>query len=220
MPSARRRTPAGVSGGRSIRRVHGLPGQLSEATRRGWAGSRASSRKVTTRSNGSGRSRRPEVPQQVEGRVVGPLDVLDDEHRDAFGGRGALQEASNTSSRDAASRTRSRRLPPISRTMSWSGASGRGVNRPSQEPHAQVASGNRPWSSSTSEVLPTPASPEIRTRRPARSRARRRTGAATPSCDSLSSRVTCTSLPRGRLPVPRATPWSSAGGRCWIRRGG
>ena len=66
------------------------------------------------------------------------------------------------------SRTASSSGPPTSRAMSRRGASGRGVKRPSQAPQAQVASGSRRWSSSTSEDLPTPASPEISTRRPSR----------------------------------------------------
>ena len=56
--------------------------------------------------------------------------------------------------------------PPTTSAMSRTGASGRGVKRPSQAPTSQRASGRRSRKASTSADLPTPASPETRTNRP------------------------------------------------------
>ena len=123
---------------------------------------------VTSSSTGRSRSRRPR--KRSRSRVASSAHCTSSTTRPSTASP-CWSTASKISSREPAPRTISSRPPPISRAMSCSGARGRGVNRLSQAPQAQVASGSRCWSSSTSEDLPTPASPEIRTRRPSPDRA-------------------------------------------------
>src|SRR5262245_724746 len=114
--------------------------------------------------------------------------------------------ALNSSSRGASAPHSSISWPPSCPAMSKRGPSGRGVNRPSQAPQHQVASGRRRCTCSARADLPTPASPAMSTSRPSPCRASAAYSPRAASCASRSSNGT-TSLPR--IPAcrpPRITP--------------
>ncbi len=85
VPSARRRTPAADSGGRSIRRVQRWPVSSPSATRSGVGGRQRVVAEGDDQQHRQVAQPAPQEAEQVEGRVVGPLHVLDDQHGQAVG---------------------------------------------------------------------------------------------------------------------------------------
>ena len=82
------------------------------------------------------------------------------------GGNVFIDSGAVTTSRGAVERLRRASSSSRSGARSSSGPSGRGVESPSQAPHAQRAASACDAKASTSEDLPTPASPDTSTSRP------------------------------------------------------
>ena len=111
--------------------------------------------------------------QEVEGGLVGPLQVFEHEHGRADGGAASsARKASNTWRLVAGRRARRRADRAWSRAMSASGPSGRGANRSSQRPtqHPGIGRGGGRAAPAREPTCPTPASPLTSTRCPPRSR--------------------------------------------------
>ena len=156
--------------------------------RSGWAAPTSSSRSVPTTSDRVEPMRRSRKRSRSIGALVGPVQVVDDEHRRVS--RGGARTRRRRSRGAGRRRASADRVASSSwAATSWSGPSGRGVDSGSQAPHSTgaVAESAR-RTPATSDVLPAPGSPVTTTmppRPPSAPRPRRR-AADSSSCRSSS----------------------------------
>jgi hypothetical protein len=98
--------------------------------------------------------------QQVERRLIRPVDVLEDDERGWSGALELRQCCEEDSFAVGAPASAVSSGPPAWRAISCDGANGRGVNRASHAPHKTRAEPRRASAKlRRSEVLPMPASP-------------------------------------------------------------
>ena len=155
--SAAGRRPAAWPAGWSARRARRAAGRSA---------GRASSRKVTTSSVDALRTRRPR--NRSRSRVASSAQCTSSTTStvNVPGSSSWRSSAAKSWSRGAPACSSSGSSPPRSLATSTTGASARGVNRPSQAPQYQRASGTCCSRRSTRVDLPTPASPATSTSRP------------------------------------------------------
>ena len=108
-------------------------------------------------------------PHDVEGGLVGPVQVLDDEDRRRAARELAQQRVGHRRAARASPAVACARSPPVSSATSSSGPSARGVNSASHAPH-RIRADSRCSSAKrrASAVFPAPASPVTSTSAPAR----------------------------------------------------
>jgi hypothetical protein len=107
-----------------------------------------------------------QVTEPVERGIVGSVQVLQDDHGELSAALSSSRKTANSSRRSTSAAHNSTSRPPTSTAISYSGPSGWGVKLPSHAPHHQRRSGWSSRNASTSDVLPTPASPATSTNRP------------------------------------------------------
>ncbi len=158
------RTPSGVSGFRSIRRTPDAPVTSPNRIRSAWLPTASSARNVTSTSARSRWMRRARCRSRSSVASSAQCTSSITRRYGVPGRASASVSRRKTSARSAPSGQTS---PGRAGSISRSGPSGGGVVEPSQAPRATLAV--EPASAttrSTNVVLPTPASPPMKTRRP------------------------------------------------------
>ena len=180
-PGPRRGSMAGC--GR--RRTAGDVARSPTTTRSGCCRPTSSSRYVADHQRARRFDPPSDKPERVECRLVGPVEVIDEEDQvAATRAQRPQQPLEDVVARGAPRRGAGRIAGSRSSATSTSGPSGRGVESGSQEPRStRVRAPSDAPKARSSDVLPTPASPSMNTRRPsvaasARRRSRVASGAS------------------------------------------